>query len=358
MFNIRPCQPIDKYIETWSFEYEGFGVWAGPERRAMAGGKKAAMIFGMLDAALLGVLNFVRFLARFLPPQVFLAAADYIGYAMYYTRRGLRKYVLECMRESLPDVKDERELERIAKEAFSAPIKSMLDLVLMESHFDTVNDKFIPHDEAIATFDREMAEGRGVLALSFHIGGVGISFSLAANIGRYLTPVVLDPHKTPIPRYLGAIAELGQKLGTDPEAPVFWAGDDTVARVSEHLRRGKCACMTFDLAGGTVVDFFGRPTAIASGLAHIACNTNAILVPGYIRRNERPLEYQYIACPEFSYTLNGDREADVEMVLKQVVEMGEMLIRRDPGQWIGWLGLRGWRRRAEKMLREENKARA
>jgi lauroyl/myristoyl acyltransferase len=330
----------------------------GLERRTMAGGNKAATILSIVDTALLGVLNSIRFLARFLPPQAFMAAADYIGYAIYHTRRGTREYLLETLRESLPEVSDERELARITKEAFSAPIKSMLDLVLMERHFDTVMDRFIPHEEAIAVFDREMAAGRGALALSPHIGGVGISFSLAANIGRYLTPVVMDPQNTPIPRYLGAMARLGQKLGTDPEAPVFWAGKDTVARISEHIQRGKCACITFDLAGKTVAGFFGRPTAIASGIAHIACDTGAVIVPGYIRRNERPLEYQYVAFPELSYTLTGDRDADVEMILNKVIEIGEIMIRQDPAQWIGWFGLRGWRRRAEKILKAEEEARS
>jgi lauroyl/myristoyl acyltransferase len=310
----------------------------------------------MVDATLLGLLNLIRFLARFVPPQAFLAAADYIGYAMYYTRRGAREYILETMRESLPDVSDERELVRIAKKAFGAPIKSMLDVLLMERHLDTVMDRLILNEEAIALYDREVAACRGAIALSPHIGGVAISFSLACRVGRYLTPVAIDPQNTPIPRYLGAMAEISQKLGCDPESPVFWTGKNTVANVSEHIRRGKCACITFDLAGGTVADFFGRPTAIASGIAHIACDTGAIIVPGYIKRNARPLEYQYIAYPEFSYTLTGDRNADVERVLKQVIEMGETLIRQAPEQWIGWLGLRGWRRRAEKILRDGVKA--
>ncbi|OFW60622.1 MAG: hypothetical protein A2Y75_01955 [Candidatus Solincola sediminis] len=322
----------------------------------MAASKRIATIFRMVDATFLGLLNLVRFLTRFLPPQTFLAAADYIGYAMYYIRPGARKYILETMRESLPDVGDERELVHIAKKAFSAPIKSMLDIILMERHLGTVMDRFIVNEEAIALYDRETAAGRGAIALSPHIGGVGISFSLACRVGRNLTPVAIDPQNTPIPRYLRAMAEISQKLGCDPDVPVFWTGKDTVAKISEHIRRGKCACITFDLAGGTVADFFGRPTAIASGIAHIACDTGAVIVPGYIKRNERPLEYQYVAYPEFSYTLTGNREADVESVLNQVIEIGETLVRQAPEQWIGWFGLRGWRRRAEKILQDEMKA--
>ena len=119
---------------------------------------------------------------------------------------------------------------------------------------------------------------------------------------------------------------------------------------------GLSHCPPTSAAAGTVADFFGRPPAIASGIAHIACDTGAVIVPGYIKRNERPLEYQYVAYPEFSYTLTGNREADVESVLNQVIEIGETLVRQAPEQWIGWFGLRGWRRRAEKILQDEMKA--
>jgi lauroyl/myristoyl acyltransferase len=320
--------------------------------------KKSPAVFRLLDLILLVVLNLVRFMSRILPPQAMLTAADWVGYALYHAMKTARQQVLEDMREALPEISDQRELERIAKKAFGAPIKSMLDVILMESHLDTVMERFTYNREAIAVYDREKEAGRGAIALSPHIGGVGISFSLACRIGRNLSPVVLNPQNTFVPRFLGAMAGLSQKLGCDPDYPVFWAGEDTVNRVSEHVRQGRFACITFDLAGGTVAEFFGRPTAIASGIAHIACNTGAVILPGFIRRNQRPLEYEYVAYPDFSYSLTGDREADVKRVLQQIIECGEMMIRQCPEQWIGWLGLRGWRRRAEKILQQESGQRA
>jgi lauroyl/myristoyl acyltransferase len=322
----------------------------------MASGKKVVLLFRILDATLLAALNLLRFLARFVPPRALLAAADYMGYALYYARPGARDYVLEAIRESLPEINDEREITRIAREAFSAPFKAMLDLILLDRHADTILERLILQDEAVTKFDNEKAAGRGVIMYSPHVGAIGIIHSLAARIDRHFTPLVMDPKRTPIPRYLGAMAELSWRVGCDPEVPVFWTGEDTVSKARDHLRRGKSAGLTFDLAGGTVANFFGRPTAIASGIAQIACDTGAVIIPGFLRRNHRPLEYQLFAYPEFSYTLTGDREADVERILNQVIEMGEIIVRQAPGQWIGWFGLRGWRKRAEKILAEKNEA--
>jgi lauroyl/myristoyl acyltransferase len=322
----------------------------------MASNKNVATFIRILDITLLGIFNLVRFMARFVPPQSLLAAADYFGYALYYTRRGAREYILEAMRESLPDVGDERELMRIAKKAFGAPIRSMLDLIIMERHLDTMVDRFIVDQEAVAVYNREKAAGRGVIVFAPHIGGIGISWSMSAQIGIYFTPIVYNPQNSPLPRYMGALAALSQKLGSDPEYPVFWAGIDAVAKAQEHLRRGKSIGTTFDLGGGTVVDLFGHPTALASGIARIVCDSGAVIIPGYLKRNQRPLEYQFVAHPEFSYTCTGDSEADIEGVLNQVIEMGETMIREVPEQWIGWYGLREWRKRAEKILSEKNKA--
>jgi lauroyl/myristoyl acyltransferase len=322
----------------------------------MASSKKITTIFRMVDATLVGIWKSVHFLARFVPPQALLAAADYIGYALYYTQRKAREYILETLRESLPEVRDEGELVRIAKKAFGSPIKAMLDLIIMERHLDTVVDRFIVDQEAVAVYNREKAAGRGVIIFAPHIGGIGISWSMAAQIGIYFTPIVYNPQNSPVPRFMGAMAALSEKLGSDPEYPVFWAGIDAVSKAQEHLRRGKSVGTTFDLGGGTVVDLFGRPTALASGIARIACDSGAVIIPGYLKRNQRPLEYQFVAHPELPYTLTGDSEADLMGVLKKIIEVGETMIREVPEQWIGWLGMRGWRRRAEKMLAEEDKS--
>jgi lauroyl/myristoyl acyltransferase len=108
--------------------------------------------------------------------------------------------------------------------------------------------------------------------------------------------------------------------------------------------------------GGTVVSFFGRPAAIASGIAHFACDTGAPILPGYLKRLEGPLDNELVYCGEIKYELTGDRDRDVETILREVAKKGEEMIRESPEQWIGWFGLRGCRKRAEKILKAEKEA--
>ncbi len=59
---------------------------------------------------------------------------------------------------------------------------------------------------------------------------------------------------------------------------------------------------------------------------------------------------------EIAYELTGDRDSDVQTILREVIKKGEEMIRESPEQWIGWFGLRGWRKRAEKILKAEKEA--
>lgn len=309
-----------------------------------------------IDVSLLGLFNFSRFLARFLPPAVLVSMADGIGYVLYYLRRGRRGYLLEVMGEALSDINDDRELKRLARKASGAALRAMLDLVLLEQHTDKIMDRLILDSNWIKRYDEYRAAGGGLIIFTPHLGGIAINPCLAALLNRAYTPVIMDPETTPIPRYLTALMEVGNKVGSDTDNPAFWAGKNSIGKVREHLARGGCAALTFDVGGSTVVDFFGRPAAMASGVAHFACDSNAPMASGFFKRGKGPLDYELIGCPDMSYTLTGDRDQDVKTILAQVIEFGEQMIRMAPEQWLGWLNLRDWRKRAQQILEEKGQA--
>jgi KDO2-lipid IV(A) lauroyltransferase len=322
----------------------------------MAGEKRQPLVLRAIDRFFLGAFNAGRFLARFLPPSVLWGVAGALGFVFFHTRRGSRKYLMTALHEVLPDVKDEREFKRMAKKIFAGPVTAMLDVIFLERHGAKIDARMEANSDVpgiIDKIDSQRAKGKGLILFSPHLGGIGIIHSMAARFGRPYTPVVMPPDLTPVPRYLTALMETAQKLGSDPKDPVFWAGKNVIPKVQEHLRQGKVMGMTYDLQGGTVVDFFGHPTAIASGVAHFACDSGAPILPGYLLRGNKPLDYTLTLFDPLEYELTGDREADVKRILETVVRQGEKMIRDAPDQWLGWLGMRGWRRKAQKMLKSE-----
>ncbi|OFW58391.1 MAG: hypothetical protein A2W01_03080 [Candidatus Solincola sediminis] len=318
--------------------------------------KHIARIFRMVDATLLGIFNSARFLARFVPPAILCALADGLGYAMYYINGGSRNSLLSMLREALPDVNDEQELKRIAKKAFGAHFRTILDLILLERHGEAILKRIIVDDKVMEKRDQCKAEGRCAIAFAPHLGAVGIEAALFAQLGRPYTPMAMPPQGTPIPRYCTAIIELAAKLGSDPEDPVIWAGLDTINQVRQLLEKGGTIGMTYDMPGGTVRDFFGQPTAIASGIAHFICDSEAPVIAAFFKRGKGPLDYKMIGY-DFDYSLTGDRSKDVTAILDRVMRLGEEMIREAPEQWIGWFGLKNWRKSAQKILEQKSKAR-
>jgi lauroyl/myristoyl acyltransferase len=313
------------------------------------------MIPRVMDAIALSLLNMMRFLARYLSPRMLGTMIDYFGYALYYILKGAREYLLKTIQEALPDLSDERELKRIARTAFGAPFKAILDLVLMERHGERIMDNLVMAEGSHTRFDEAVAAGKGLILLSPHIGGASIITSVSTRVGKLFTPLVLSPARTPFPRFLIRICEIAESCGCDPENPVFWTGRETIPKVQEHLKRGESVGITFDMVGGTVMDFFGQPTAVASGIAHFACDSGAPILAYYLKRREDPLTYELIYCGELSYELTGDRSNDVRTILAAVLKKGEEIIKEAPDQWIIWFGLRSWRQRAKRIIQEGEK---
>jgi len=322
--------------------------------------KKARFfLFGVMDYSFQALFDFIRFLARFVPPRVLVATAYGIGYVMYYIRMESRQWLLDALREALPEISDERQLKKIARKVFSAPLRSMLDPIFLERYSERVEEtlrKTTDVDEIARKVRETEAGGKGLIFFSPHLGGISIVHAISARFGNPYTPLVRHPDYTPVPRYVWKLALLAQSLGCDPEEPAFFTGpgSNVVPKVLEHLKKGKRVGITFDMMGSTVVDFFGRPTAIASGIALFALESGAPILPGYLARGKDPLTYRLYLCEPLQYEITGDREADMRNILNKVIEKGEEMIRKAPEDWISWFGLRQWRERAKKILEEKS----
>jgi lauroyl/myristoyl acyltransferase len=297
------------------------------------------------------MFNAARFLARFVPPAALCKIADGIGYCIYYVRGGSHNALLTTMAEALPD-RNSEELKLIAKKACGAHFRTILDFILLERHRDEIMKRMIIDQKVLEKRARAKAKG-SCCAFAPHLGAVGIEHALFALLGWPYTPMAMRPQDTPLPRYMGTVIDIAARLGSDPEDPVIWANHDTIAQVKRLLEKGGTIGMTYDIPGSTVVDFFGRPTAIASGIAHFICDTKAPVVAAFFKR-KGPLDYEMIGY-DFEYELNGDRSADVSSVLEGVIRLGEEMIRDAPEQWIGWFGLKNWRKSAQKILEQKSK---
>jgi len=302
--------------------------------------------FLCVDYFALGLFVFSRALSRHLPPSWLYAIFSGIGHAIFYARRGMRRDLIKKISEALPEL-DPEEVSRIGLQACVSATLPMFDLLVFGSHRNEYMARLsIQGWEHLEEVDKA---GKGVIFLFVHIGAYGTSPAVLASLGRPFTPIMFRPEDTPIPRSSTAVDEYGESLGCDPEGPIFWVGEDTISRVREHLDKGRRVGIAFDVDGTCEVCFFGRPAAMAAGIAHFACDTGAPIIPFSLLRGRGVLDRRLTFYPPLSGPSSGDHAKDVENIMREVAAAAERQIRSAPGQWMSWFGLWHWWKRAEEL---------
>lgn len=94
---------------------------------------------------------------------------------------------------------------------------------------------------------------------------------------------------------------------------------------------------------GVFVDFFGIPASTTSGLARIALRTDAAVVPGFLRWDEKSRKYILSFAPAVELSRSGDEERDVVENTARFTKVIEAYVRAHPDQWL-WVHKR-WKYR-------------
>jgi Kdo2-lipid IVA lauroyltransferase/acyltransferase len=195
--------------------------------------------------------------------------------------------------------------------------------------------------------DRALERGKGVIAVSAHMGVYPlIGTRLSADGCRFLM-VVRDLESPSGSAMYDRCREFIRlpSLPTIPEKNFF-------KTTLSLLRAGGIVCLIADenkRRGGVFVDFFGRSASTAPGPAALARRTGAAIVPMFIVRN--PDDTQTIHIHEPIVCLRtGDEESDIRNATAAFTQAIEQQIRQDPAQWP-W---NNWRWRTQPLGKDPN----
>jgi lauroyl/myristoyl acyltransferase len=316
--------------------------------------EKTNAFFTFADIALTFLYNLTKLLTYVVPPQLPYLMLKGLGYLIFYSRPGMRRRLTAKISEALPEITDRRELDRIGREVCGSFFLAMLDFATLGRHGDRILRELKIEGMENLENAKSSTEG-GVILTGVHIGWIAVIHAFAWRLGIGYTPIVFNPKDTSLPHYVGSMELDGFFLGSDPEAPAFFAGADTSRKVKEHIRKGKSVGLAFDVDGNSVVDFFGRPAALASGVAHFAYDTGAPIVPFALFRGTNVFENRLAFYPPIFPDPEAERKGELKRLLQEVVKAGEKTIREEPSQWMSWFGLWQWWDKAQKILDGEGK---
>lgn len=286
--------------------------------------------------------------ARILPLSIMLpvgSALGTLGYALSKRYRSVAERNLKIAYGEEMSAVERRRLTRAVFRNFGKAViefpyvcalspQALLKITLLE-------------DEDRARVDRALAQGRGVVAFSAHLGNFELMARRFVVDGyRFMVVVRNDPNAT----FTKTVNEIRSTGGYD----VIGRGD-AARPILKHLKNGGIVGILSDQRSGDLAaPFFGRPSGTVAGPAVLALKTGAPLLPIFCIRLPDDT-HKLIVMDPINAESTGDYNADILRVMTQVNTIMEEVIRRYPDQWL-WLHDRWKIRPGENVIaRQETK---
>jgi KDO2-lipid IV(A) lauroyltransferase len=188
--------------------------------------------------------------------------------------------------------------------------------------------------EGEAHLKRALAKGKGVIALSAHLGGFTMIGARLAAAGYPFSIVVKHPGDERMARLITAYrSQIG--IGTISAKP----RQEAVRGILKALRNNGIVLVIADefKSGGVEVNFMGQKAAAPRGPASLALRTGAVTLPMFAPRAPDGSVVVQIG-PEIALIRHDDVDTSIAETTRLFSRHIEEAIRRFPDQW-NWFGL-------------------
>lgn len=295
-------------------------------RRATRGPRNA-----VLARAIYGVARGVGAL----PTPVALAAGRSLGHAAYALLGTPRRLALDHVELAFPEL-DAAARQQLVRATFEHAGQSYAELAQWPR---------LQHDPGYVTIehldvlDAALAGGRGVFAITGHVGNWELLAATIASRGYGLSVVARRVNDE---RFNALITRFRGGRGMDVllrDAPDF------LAQVRAALAKNHIVALLIDQDSrgpGVFVPFFGRPAHTPPGAAILALRTRAPMVTVFIHR--RPDGGHQIVFEPVAIDAGAGR-GQVKALTARLTAAIEAAIRRSPAEWVWWH--ERWRRQPD-----------
>ncbi len=183
------------------------------------------------------------------------------------------------------------------------------------------------------------ARGKGVLIITGHLGAWELSAFYHSLIGHPMGMIVRNLDNRRLDAYVNGIRCLHGNFTISK--------DDFGRGLLKAVRAGRTVGILMDTnmtpPRGEFVKFFGIDACAGTGLAHIARQTEAAVLPGFMLWEPGERRYVLRFGPEVEIPRTANRAADILEGTRRATAVIESWIRRYPDQWL-WIHRR-WKTR-------------
>lgn len=262
-----------------------------------------------------------------LPPRAGYWLAAQVGWLIYHLMRGLRRTVTNNLRHVLGRDADEAQLQALVRQVCVNIAKGHYELFRL-NRLDNDQIRALVKVEGMEHLLQALAEGRGAIVVTAHVGSVDVPEQLGQIAGIPITAPVQHTRPERLFRYALRMRE-SHGLRLIPS-------DESMMPLFRALRRGEIVALPIDrdvTHSGRVIPFFDTPARMPDGAVRIAQRTGAPVVPAFVTRLPDNSFLAQLEPPEqFPHT--GDREADLLAGMRLLVQRAEQAIAGHPEQWV------------------------
>ncbi len=251
-----------------------------------------------------------------------------VGFVFGDVLRHHRDDAMEALERSMPALSP-RACKRIVRDMYRLQGINFMEFIWYASHgIDTVAQAV--EVVGMEHVDKAMERGKGVLVLTAHVGNFELMPMASVAFGHTLSVIVKRIKND-------AVNQVIENLRTH-EGLTFLSTKHAYRDCLKALRRNEIVGMIIDQNmtrnEGVFVDFFGKPACTSPGLAFMAAQSQAPVVPAFIYRK-----------PDGSYRLKvhpmleppADRKPETIHAATQLyTKVIEDAVREAPEQWI-WM---------------------
>ena len=272
-----------------------------------------------------------------LPRTAARAFGSFVARLAYALRPPLRRAGLINLRIAFPDWTDARR-RRVLRDLARHLGWMAAELVHLHDLDRTTIDRVVIPD-GFENFVAAHHRGKGVLYLTGHMGAWELGPPAQALFGFPLHFLVRPIDNPRVHALVNRYRCFSGNVPVDKTNSVR-----TVLRV---LRSGGAVGILMDLNAlpgeGVFVDFFGVPACTTTGLARLALQTDAAVIPVYCYWDPQMRKYGLRFEPALDLVRSGDLDADVLANTQRFTRVIEDFARRHPDQWL-WIHNR-WKTR-------------
>lgn len=276
-----------------------------------------------LAAALITIVNL-------LPRRLAQGAGSWLGLAAWWGLKKDRYKIARHLTLALGDQFSDSDRHRIGRQFFVNAGQNLIDLIRFKRHFHKEIESRVSVD-GLEYFEQALARGRGVIAVTGHIGNFELLAAYMATRGYPCAAIGRELYDR----------RFDQWLVTNREAMgvTNFATTDPPRKLIKWLRAGKVIGVLIDTDSFRVrsvfVPVFGRLSATPVGPGLVGLHCDSAFVPMACLRLPGD-RYRIVIKPPIQFERSENHKADAEKVIMLSTNALEGIIRDWPEQWI-WL---------------------